>query len=294
MNRSPLLTSCALSLLTFACAEAPAISIGGEPVSAESASTAGLQTHSTKGDASRSVAAESEQVAQLDGELQGRIAEVTGLTPIRLEIPAGVAVGGEELAPAPSELEASVGAPERASAPVELQAGDVCTYSVAELATGCTSSKDPACLLQGDDFKAAYPEGLVIGVGAMTVTFSDMDALSAALPPVLDAAPLTESLVNPKAAEMDALSAELAALTINVDLSTEGLIGRYPLDALRITEGPFAGELVHTVQMVAGEVLAGDEASLERYTMDIEALTTTLAKINMAGAGCAGQSGLAL
>ena len=289
MNRSPLLTSCALSLLTFACAEAPSISIGGEPVSAASASAAGVQAHSTKGDASRNVATQSEHIAQLDGELQGRIAEVAGLGPIRLEIPAGVAV-----VPAPSELEVPAEMPERASAPVELQAGDVCTYSVAELATGCTSSKDPACLLQGEDFKTAYPEGLVIGVGAMTVTFSDMEALSAALPPALDAAPLTESLVNPKAAEMDALSAELAALTINVDLSTEGLIGRYPLDALRITNGPFAGELVHTVQMVAGEVLAGDEASLERYTMDIEALTTTLAKINMAGAGCAGQSGLAL
>jgi len=141
-------------------------------------------------------------------------------------------------------------------------------------------------MLQGEDFKASYPDGLIIGQAPLQITFSSIDAVARALPPALDAAPLTEPLFDPNNTKIDALSGELIALALNMELSARGMVGNTSIEELRVTMGPFKGELVHTVYQDMSGLLSGDERVLERYGMDIEVLTDALADINAAGEDC--------
>ena len=291
MSRVTLISTSTLALLTVACAEAPSLSIGGEPNRHYEESTPAQFMNPS--DVTPSVKSSVNEVPELElsvpaapqPTLRGGSAELVVSGPIpSLE----GEVSREQLG---QEDGASALAP---AAPEALEMGDVCSYSVADLAEPCTSSGEVSCSLEGDSFKSLYPAGLVVGEGSLQVTINDVTALNNALPAQLDAAPLTESLIDPSAAELDKLSAELVALTLNIELARQGLAGHLSLEELRITDGPFAGETVHTVHGAMSALLAGDEAALERYGMDIDALTNALADINEAGRGCAAPAGLSL
>jgi len=289
MSRLTLISTSTIALLTVACAEAPSLSIGGEPERHYEQQTQ-VNFISPSSTVPTLTIPEQEQ-----GSINQPSPTLSGLT---------IQEGAMEL-PMPSDLSSleenaeqeHLGQQEgaRETAPVEpsdLIAGDVCSYSVAELAAPCTGSGEVSCLLEEDGFKNLYPAGLTVGEGSLQVIINDVTALNNALPAQLEAAPLTETLIDPSAEELDALSAELVALTLNIELARQGLAGHLSLEELRVSEGPFAGETVHTVHGAMSALLSGDEAALERYGMDIDALTTALAAINNAGSGCAAAGGL--
>ena len=287
MSRVTLISTSTLALLTVACAEAPSLSIGGEPSRhyEEQAPAQFINPSDVTPNVKRSVNEAPELELSLPAAPQPALREgsaelvLSGSLPsLEGEVTREV-FGQEDGAPAL--------APAAPAAPEALEVGDVCSYSVADLAEPCTGSGEVSCSLEGDNFKNLYPAGLSVGEGALQVTINDVTALNNALPAQLDAAPLTERLIDPSAAELDKLSAELVALTLNIELARQGLAGHLSLEELRVTEGPFAGETVHTVHGAMSALLAGDEAALERYGMDIDALTNALSDINEAGRGCA-------
>ena len=291
MSRLNLFSISTVSLFTLACAEVPTLSIGGEPLPEQSSALASASEAPQKGAGGRAVQVPSASSPTLNiGDLDLDRAEEEQPTPVQLR-PLYPFIPRRGDSPEPPPVEDEVEEPttsEPSDPPVslELRPGDLCSYSVATWAEGCQSSKDPGCMLQGEDFKVSYPDALVIGQAPLQITLSSIDAVAQALPPTLDAAPLTESLIDPSNAKVDALSGELIALALNMEISALGLVGNASLEELRITMGPFEGELVHTVYQDMSALLSGDEMALERYGMDIEALTDALADINAAGEDC--------
>lgn len=291
MSRLNLFSISTVSLFTLACAEVPTLSIGGEPLPEQSSALAAASEAPQKGAGGRTVQVPSARSPGLDiADLDLDRAQEEQPTPVQFRpIYPLVPRRGDTSEPEQVEEEVEEPTTSEPSAPLpslKLRPGDLCSYSVATWAEGCQSSKDPGCLLQGEDFKASYPNGLVIGQAHLQISLSSIDAVAQALPPTLDAAPLTESLFDPINAKVDALSGELIALALNMELSALGLVGNARLEELRVTMGPFEGELVHTVYQDMSGLLSGDEMALERYGMDIEALTDALADINAAGEDC--------
>ena len=291
MSRLTLFSVSAVSLFTLACAEAPTLSIGGEPLPEQSSALASASEAPQKGAGGRAVQVPSASAPALNiGDLDLDRAREEQPTPALIR-PLYPLIPRRGDAPEPPPVEDEVEEP-TASEPVapphsaELRPGDLCSYSVTVWAEGCQSSKDPGCMLQGEDFKASYPDALLIGRSPLQISLSSIDAVAQALPPTLDAAPLTESLFDPSNTKVDALSGELIALALNMEISSLGLVGSASLEELRVTMGPFEGELVHTVYQDMSALLSGDEMALERYGMDIEALTDALADINAAGENC--------
>jgi hypothetical protein len=292
MSRLTLISTSTLALLTVACAEAPSISIGGEPTRSEESQSA--LNFIAPGELTPSFAAPEAQPSSSLLEIPAPVAPQPMLREGATALTGAALSGSHEEAISRAELALEADAPALVPSAEGLEVGDVCSYSVADLAAPCTGSGEVSCGLEGDSFKNLYPAGLSVGEGALQVTINDVTALNNALPAQLDAAPLTESLIDPSAAELDKLSAELVALTLNIELARQGLAGHLSLEELRVTEGPFAGETVHTVHGAMSALLAGDEAALERYGMDIDALTNALAEINEAGRGCAAPVTLSL
>ena len=289
MSRFNLFSASTIALLTVACAEVPTLSIGGEPLPASSSTlTASSSGKSRQGQSAIAEQAPEHYLPSIDLEAlsQEQAPPSINFAPVHPILPRQ-APGPEQ---EPERIEEEPTVPEQIEEelelPTELGAGDLCSYSVSAWASGCKESKDPGCLLQGEDFKASYPDGMSIGRAPLQVTLSDMIAVASALPPQLDAAPLTESLIDPSNLKVDALSAELIALTLNMEISARGMVGSAHLEELRVADGPFAGDLVYTVYEEMNGLLSGDDSALERYGMDIDALTEALAEINAAGEGC--------
>ncbi len=132
-----------------------------------------------------------------------------------------------------------------------------------------------------DNFDLAFPEGLMIGSGDMTVLITSADAITSLLPMGGQASSLSESLIDPHKSELkNVLAAQLIAATLSVTFdaySADFSSSEYSLATMVIAEGDMAGMTVQEVIDMANMALAGMEVD---YSLSI--INETLSGINEA------------
>ena len=165
--------------------------------------------------------------------------------------------------------------------------GDLCTVSAFAWGEDCSRSDSAACALKGYWGEVSDANGQVRVGATKAVVFTSADALAAALPADAPAEALTGDLVDPSSTELDALGAELVALSLNLRFSEHDLAGSFPLGQAVITQGAFNGWRVDDVFAYAQHQYGAEVAQNATSSAHLDALTVALRSINNAAPDCA-------
>ena len=165
--------------------------------------------------------------------------------------------------------------------------GDLCTVSAYAWGEDCSRSDSAACALKAYWGEVSDAQGQVRVGATKAVVFTSADALAAALPADAPAEALTADLVDPSSTELDALGAELVALSLNLRFSEHDLAGSFPLGQAVITEGAFNGWRVDEVFAHAQHQYGAEVAQNATSSAHLDALTVALRSINNAAPDCA-------
>ena len=165
--------------------------------------------------------------------------------------------------------------------------GDLCTVSAYAWGEDCIRSDSAACALKGYWAEVSDANGQVRVGATKAVVFTSAEALAAALPADAPAEALTGDMVDPSSTELDALGAELVALSLNLRFSEHDLSGSFPLGQAVITQGPFNGWRVDDVFAYAQHQYGAEVAQHATSSAHLDALTVALRSINNAAPDCA-------
>jgi len=267
----------ALATLTVACGEytEPGVPQGAEPTEAS---------------------------APLSFDAEARVAPVGFAAPrARIHQPALGVVGERVVTPsfnfkasaesAPERGEqGTVEVPEDTAEPVDtrrLAQGDLCTVNVAGWGEACSTSDSAACALKGHWAELVGSAGTLRVGATKAVVFTSADAVAAALPADAPAEALTGDLVDPSSTELDALGAELIALSLNLSFSDNDLAGSFPLGQAVITQGTFNGWRIDDLFAFAQHQYGAEVAQNATSSAHLDALTVALRSVNNAAPDCA-------
>jgi len=166
-----------------------------------------------------------------------------------------------------------------------LEQGDVCTVNAQAWGEACSRSDSAACALKGYWGEVADANGELRVGATKAVIFTSADAVAAALPADAPAEALSSDVVDPSSTELDALGAELVALSLNLRFSEQRLAGSFPLASAVVTQGLFYGWRVDEI-FAHAQHLYGAEVS-GSATAQLDTLTQALRSINNAAPDCA-------
>ncbi|MGL2964821.1 hypothetical protein ACSVH2_13445 [Flavobacterium sp. RSB2_4_14] len=135
--------------------------------------------------------------------------------------------------------------------------GQFKTYTQGGYGTACNGN-NPGCYTNAN-FAGAFPNGLVIGCGSNTLTFTSSLAIQNYLPAGGDSAILTSSAVNPTNSR-GVLSSQLIALTLSVGFDaydSNFSASSASLGSLTIKNGVFAGMSISSFLQLANNIIGG-------------------------------------
>lgn len=135
--------------------------------------------------------------------------------------------------------------------------GQYTTYTIGGWGTNCNGN-NPGCYRDAN-FASAFPNGLTIGCGSNTLTFTSSAAIASYLPAGGGSALLSGNVIDPVGSR-GVLSSQLIALTLSVGFDaadTNFSPSSTSLGSLTIHSGTFAGMSISNFLQVANSIIGG-------------------------------------
>ena len=135
--------------------------------------------------------------------------------------------------------------------------GEFKTFTIGGWGTNCNGN-NPGCYRDAN-FDGAFPDGLVIGCGSNTLTFTSSSAIANYLPAGGSPALLSGNAVDPTTTR-GVLSSQLIALTLAVGFDvydTNFSSSGASFSALTIKSGTFAGMSISSFLQIANNIIGG-------------------------------------
>jgi hypothetical protein len=152
--------------------------------------------------------------------------------------------------------------------------GQFKTFTIGGWGTSCAGN-NPGCYRDAN-FDAAFPDGVMIGCGSNTFTFTSSQAVDAYLPDGGAPAVISGSHTDPTGGG-SVLSSQLLAVSLAVGFDVYDpnfSASSTSLGSLTIASGPFAGMSIATFLQVANDVIGG--CSNQYSLSDINAAATAI------------------